>query len=133
MIPTLAHWHKPAADVVSEHVEPPLCCSAQMSRVIDHETDAAVHAERQRVVNTALDHLDVYAAGAGPLLDDPDLRRVFDTAVGRCRELLLATGCICPRLEVTGFGDARPQYIAGLDARCGVHHGRNRNDERSGS
>lgn len=117
---SLTHWHKPG-DAPSELVDPPLCCSAQMSRVIDHEIDAAVHGERQRIVNGVADRLEQYAADAGPMLTDGDQRRVFDVAIERCLELVLTSGCICPRIEITQMGESKPRYTHGLDGRCGMH------------
>jgi hypothetical protein len=41
--------------------------------------------------------------------------------MARVLEAIKRTGCICPLVEVTAFGDVPPVYVRGGDNRCGMH------------
>lgn len=83
--------------------------------------DRAIHEERQRVVLDALDRFDQQVHWVRTVLFDPEQIRLVDSVINEARKAITLTGCICPLIDATQFGEAGPRYVTGRDHRCGVH------------
>lgn len=110
----LMHWHgRP-----SELRQPPECCAAAAKKA----RDEAVHAERRRVVLSALKAIDAYWSAASSVLDmDSPGPKLATAVVDQCRRAIQAAGCICPMVDVTQLNDPYPRQVPGGDVNCGLH------------
>lgn len=109
----LRHWH----GTPSQLVQPPDCCKAAAEK---HERDA-VHEEARRIVIGGIGRIDAYETAIMTVVNDEASRELIQTVVRQCREALAAVGCICPRVDITRFGDSAPQWLPGRSELCGVH------------
>jgi hypothetical protein len=111
----LRHWH----GTPSELKEPEACCKAAFDQFHDRTLDEAVHAERVRVINSALDVIENYGVGIASVLTG-EAAGVAAKVTAHAIEAIGKSGCICPRIDTTTFGGL-PSWALGRDARCGMH------------
>lgn len=108
------HWH----GVPSQLRQPDTCCVDALERA----NAEAVHAERRRVVLSALDSIEAYWSAIASVLpvDDPG-PKLAKAVLEQCINAVRQAGCICPMLDVTQLNDRYPRQVPGGDARCGLH------------
>lgn len=111
----LTHWH----GTPSALAEPADCCTTAFERVAAADLDAAVHAERRRIILEALSVVETYGANVATVLSGSEVELAVKLT-SHAADAIRKTGCICPDVEVHSFGQGS-QTIPGFDSRCGMH------------
>lgn len=119
MVMDLNHWHEKTDGPGEVLAGPPNCCIRAVEPYYDRAREAAVLAERRRIVTEAQDAIAAYVDAARNLLR-PEYAEAVGSAAGKCLEIIAKAGCICPRIDVTSLGGPYTT-IPGRDPRCGLH------------
>jgi hypothetical protein len=123
----LLHWHK-QGDHPSAYGQPTPCCADHFGTVLEraHDTWASnhrddLHQERRRVVLQAVSAIRLYADAAMSVREGAEAA-LIDTVASKAIEAIKRTGCICPFIDVSTWGQGEnTTLIRGRDGRCGMH------------
>lgn len=120
----LQHWHGSP----SEFAEPPDCCKGVIDRIADKvatrqrvAVEDATYREAKRIITGGVERLNTYEDAILTVLEGEEQQKLIRTVVEQCRRAISAATCICPRVEITTYGDAEPKYLPGVSALCGEH------------
>lgn len=116
------HWHK-VGDLPSACVLPPKCCADAIETVWQRRVDDVEHAERRRVILSAVAAATTYGEAAASVLD-PERAELVGTVMARVLEAIKRSGCICPFVDVSSFANppgSPNATMRGYDGRCGMH------------